>query len=167
MPKNFTVMTGGSLGQNKWPRSEWRVAVSGRLWEDCAEPHGFFRISALLCNSLSAALSAPAPQVVIFGVYSLSFPSGSSVESSGNQAGCCREMSLLLWSKRPWRPRDSSWLHPSHCPGPGVGTAHMLMWEVRFVLPITRGGEGKGQSGREQRTLCTEPCDLSPLARHL
>lgn len=39
-----------------------------------------------LCNSLSAALSAPAPQVVIFGVYSLSSPPVSSVESSGNQA---------------------------------------------------------------------------------
>lgn len=92
---------------------------------------------------------------------------GVLLRAQGIRLGCCREMNLLLWSKRPWRPRDSPWLHPSHSPGPGVGMAHMLMWEVRFVLPITRGGEGKGQSGREQRTLCTEPCDLSPLARRL
>lgn len=83
-------MSGGSLGQNKWPRSEWRVAecFSGR--RPALSLMASSESQWLLCNSLSAALSAPAPQVVIFGVYSLSFPSGSSVESSGNQAWLLR-----------------------------------------------------------------------------
>lgn len=100
----------------------------------------------LLCNSLSAALSAPAPQVVIFGVYSLSFSSLCSVESSGNQAWLLQgdeSPAVVQEALGTWR--HSPWLYPSHCPGSGARTAHMLMWEVRFVLPITRGEKARAR----------------------
>lgn len=28
------------------------------------------------------------------------------MRARGIKLGCCQEMSLLLWSKRPWRPGD-------------------------------------------------------------
>lgn len=116
-----------------------------------------------LCNSLSAALSAPAPQVVIFGVYSLSFPPVSSDESSGNQAWLLPgDESPAVVQEALETRRRSPWLHPSHCPGsgPGAGTAHTLMWEMRFVLPITRREKARARV-EESKGHCAPSCVIS------
>lgn len=68
------------------------------------------------------------------------------MRAQGARLDFCREMSLLLWSKRPWGPGDTG-LGCSPAGAQAGGGGEVCLANHKRV------GGSKGLSGREQRAL--------------